>query len=60
MSCLPPDPAPFRRTPAPDAIVPHLLDDAGAEKADAAETAGNPRARSAVLRVAEKLAELPA
>ena len=53
-------PAGNRRMPAPDAFVPTLLVVAGAEKADAAETAGNPRARSAVLRVAEKLAELPA
>ena len=30
----------------------------GAAKADADELAGNPRARSAVLRVAEKLAEV--
>ena len=36
------------------------LDVTGAGKADPAEIATNPRARSAVLRVAEKLPELPA
>jgi 16S rRNA (cytosine1402-N4)-methyltransferase len=35
--------------------VPTLRAIGGAMKADSAELAGNPRARSAVLRVAEKL-----
>ena len=44
-----------RRMPVEAAFTPTLRDIAGALKADAAETAANPRARSAVLRVAEKL-----
>ena len=38
------------------AFAPTLLAIGDAQKADAAELAANPRARSAVLRVAEKLA----
>jgi len=38
-------------------FVPTLRAIGDATKADAAELAANPRARSAVLRVAEKLAE---
>jgi 16S rRNA (cytosine1402-N4)-methyltransferase len=44
-----------RRMPEAQAFVPTLLALGNARKADAAETAANPRARSAVLRVAEKL-----
>jgi 16S rRNA (cytosine1402-N4)-methyltransferase len=49
-----------RRMPVPDAFIPTLLaiTDAkarDAQKADSGELAANPRARSAVLRVAEKL-----
>ena len=40
---------------APAEFHPGLRDCGGAIHADAAETARNPRARSAVLRVAEKL-----
>jgi 16S rRNA (cytosine1402-N4)-methyltransferase len=48
-------PAGNRRMPeSPVAFVPSLLDIGGAQRADSAETAGNPRSRSAVLRVAEK------
>ncbi len=46
-----------RRMPVAVAFVPTLRIVADAQKADAAETDANPRARSAVLRVAEKLAE---
>jgi len=46
-----------RRMPVAVAFVPTLRIVADAQKADAAETDVNPRARSAVLRVAEKLAE---
>jgi 16S rRNA (cytosine1402-N4)-methyltransferase len=49
-----------RRMPEAKPFVPTLLDVGGAERAEASETATNPRARSAVLRVAEKLPELPA
>ena len=45
-----------RRMPAPEAFVPTLRDVSGALRATAQEVADNPRARSAVLRVAEKLA----
>ena len=45
-----------RRMPAPAAFTPTLREIGGAQRADSAETATNPRARSAVLRVAEKLA----
>jgi 16S rRNA (cytosine1402-N4)-methyltransferase len=44
-----------RRMPAPEHFSPSLREVGGAQRADAAETALNPRARSAVLRVAEKL-----
>jgi len=46
-----------RRMPVAVAFVPTLRIVADAQKADVAETDANPRARSAVLRVAEKLAE---
>ena len=49
-------PAASRRLPAAQAFVPALAEVGGARKADAAEVEANPRARSAVLRVAEKLA----
>ena len=45
-----------RRMPVPQAFTPTLLAIDDAQKADSAETALNPRSRSAVLRVAEKLA----
>lgn len=45
-----------RRMPAPEAFTPTLRDVSGALRATAQEVADNPRARSAVLRVAEKLA----
>jgi 16S rRNA (cytosine1402-N4)-methyltransferase len=45
-----------RRMPVPQAFVPTLLAVGEAQKADSTELAVNPRARSAVLRVAEKLA----
>jgi 16S rRNA (cytosine1402-N4)-methyltransferase len=45
-----------RRMPVPQAFIPTLLAVGDAQKADSAELAVNPRARSAVLRVAEKLA----
>ena len=48
-------PAGNRRMPAPEAFVPSLRDLGGAQRADSSETAVNPRARSAVLRVAEKI-----
>jgi len=44
-----------RRLPMPTGFVPTLRALGTAQKADAAEVAGNQRARSAVLRVAEKL-----
>jgi len=44
-----------RRMPVAIAFTPVLRALGGARKADAAEIEGNPRARSAVLRVAEKL-----
>jgi len=44
-----------RRMPVEAAFTPDLLAVDGAQKADATETGDNPRARSAVLRVAEKL-----
>ena len=51
-------PAGNRRMPAPAQFSPELLDIAGAVRADDAETARNPRSRSAVLRVAEKIGGL--
>ena len=49
-------PAGNRRLPvAPEAFVPTLREIGGAQRADDAETDANPRARSAVLRVAEKV-----
>ena len=48
-------PAGNRRMPVEAAFTPTLRDVGGALKATEAELAGNPRARSAVLRVAEKL-----
>lgn len=44
-----------RRLPELDVFVPTLKPIGDAQRADAAETSANPRARSAVLRVAEKL-----
>ncbi|MFC3551544.1 16S rRNA (cytosine(1402)-N(4))-methyltransferase RsmH [Lysobacter cavernae] len=44
-----------RRMPVEQAFTPTLLALGGAQKAQADETARNPRARSAVLRVAERL-----
>ncbi|MFC3130229.1 16S rRNA (cytosine(1402)-N(4))-methyltransferase RsmH [Coralloluteibacterium stylophorae] len=44
-----------RRMPAVETFVPSLRAIGGAQRADAAETRANPRARSAVLRVAERL-----
>lgn len=55
--CAKPPPA-NRRLPEITGFVPTLRALGGAIKADADELAGNPRARSAVLRVAEKLAEV--
>ncbi|MGI8561350.1 MAG: 16S rRNA (cytosine(1402)-N(4))-methyltransferase RsmH [Luteimonas sp.] len=52
-------PAGNRRLPEAGAFVPTLRDVGGARKPDAAELAANPRARSSVLRVAEKLGEPP-
>jgi 16S rRNA (cytosine1402-N4)-methyltransferase len=49
-------PAGNRRLPMPEAFVPTLRAIGGDQRADAAETMHNPRARSAVLRVAEKIA----
>ncbi|TBR14253.1 MAG: 16S rRNA (cytosine(1402)-N(4))-methyltransferase RsmH [Lysobacter sp.] len=49
-------PAGNRRMPEQAPFVPALRDLSGALKADDAETRDNPRARSAVLRVSEKLA----
>ncbi len=48
-------PAGNRRLPEATGFVPTLRAVGGAQKADAGEVAANPRARSAVLRVAEKL-----
>lgn len=45
-----------RRLPVEIAFTPRLAAIGGAQKADYAETSVNPRSRSAVLRVAEKLA----
>jgi 16S rRNA (cytosine1402-N4)-methyltransferase len=50
-------PAGNRRMPVEQAFTPTLQAIGDAQKADSAELASNPRARSAVLRVAEKLAE---
>jgi 16S rRNA (cytosine1402-N4)-methyltransferase len=50
-------PAGNRRMPAPESFRPSLRDIVGAQHADEAEVAVNPRSRSAVLRVAEKLGE---
>ena len=44
-----------RRMPAPEDFTPTLRDIGGAQRADDAEIAINPRSRSAVLRVAEKI-----
>ncbi|WP_220486642.1 16S rRNA (cytosine(1402)-N(4))-methyltransferase RsmH [Luteimonas sp. MC1782] len=52
-------PAGNRRLPEPKAFVPGLREIGGATKATTAELAANPRARSAVLRVAEKLEARP-
>ncbi len=52
-------PAGNRRLPEAAAFVPTLRAVGGAQKPDAAELAVNPRARSSVLRVAEKLQESP-
>ena len=49
-------PAGNRRLPEAVAFSPTLKEIGGAQQADSAETAANPRARSAVLRVAEKVA----
>ena len=48
-------PAGNRRMPAPEDFIATLLDIGGAQRADSDETAINPRSRSAVLRVAEKI-----
>jgi 16S rRNA (cytosine1402-N4)-methyltransferase len=48
-------PAGNRRLPAPEDFVPTLRAIGGDVRADASETRDNPRARSAVLRVAEKI-----
>ena len=48
-----------RRMPVVEAFTPVLRAIGAAIKADAAEVEGNPRARSAVLRVAEKLGDEP-
>jgi 16S rRNA (cytosine1402-N4)-methyltransferase len=48
-------PAGNRRLPMPEAFVPTLRAIGGDQRADATETMHNPRARSAVLRVAEKI-----
>jgi 16S rRNA (cytosine1402-N4)-methyltransferase len=48
-------PAGNRRMPMEAAFKPRLRDVGGAVRADSAETARNPRSRSAVLRVAERL-----
>jgi 16S rRNA (cytosine1402-N4)-methyltransferase len=41
--------------PAPPEFTPSLKEIRGAQRAESSETTVNPRARSAVLRVAEKL-----
>jgi 16S rRNA (cytosine1402-N4)-methyltransferase len=48
-------PAGNRRLPAPPQFTPTLLDISGAMRAESDEVAANPRARSAVLRVAERI-----
>ncbi|MDB6164142.1 MAG: rRNA ((1402)-N(4))-methyltransferase RsmH [Xanthomonadaceae bacterium] len=48
-------PAGNRRLPVAQPFVPTLAEIGGAQKADSAALAANPRARSAVLRVAERL-----
>ena len=48
-------PAGNRRMPAPEDFSPTLRDIGGAQRAGGEETASNPRSRSAVLRVAEKI-----
>jgi len=48
-------PAGNRRLPMPEAFVPTLRAIGGDVRADAAETMHNPRSRSAVLRIAERL-----
>ena len=53
-------PAGNRRMPMEAAFLPSLRDVGGPVRADSAETARNPRSRSAVLRVAERLPEKPA
>ncbi|WP_159017325.1 16S rRNA (cytosine(1402)-N(4))-methyltransferase RsmH [Cognatiluteimonas profundi] len=45
-----------RRMPVPQPFIPTLREIDGAQRADEAELAANPRARSAVLRIAERLA----
>ena len=53
-------PAGNRRMPMEATFMPSLRDIGGPVRADSAETARNPRSRSAVLRVAERLPEKPA
>ena len=53
-------PAGNRRMPMQAAFLPSLRDVDGPVRADSAETARNPRSRSAVLRVAERLVDMPA
>jgi 16S rRNA (cytosine1402-N4)-methyltransferase len=53
-------PAGNRRMPMEAAFQPSLRGVGGAVRADSAETARNPRSRSAVLRVAERLPDKPA
>ncbi len=53
-------PAGDRRSPMPQAFVPTLRAIDSDVRADAAETMRNPRSRSAVLRIAERLPEKPA
>jgi 16S rRNA (cytosine1402-N4)-methyltransferase len=48
-------PAGNRRMPAPEHFEPSLRDIGGAQRAEPDETSINPRSRSAVLRVAEKI-----
>lgn len=52
-------PAGNRRMPVAADFTPGLRDISGALRADATESSSNPRSRSAVLRVAEKLATPP-
>jgi len=47
-----------RRLPVAQPFAPTLLEIGGAQRADSTELAANPRARSAVLRVAERVAAL--